>query len=142
MLKAATVARRHRTRLAARDVVEPYNDEIYKIMAQAGDRARVVIDKAEREIAATFEQLLKKHDIHASFEVYYERDYEEMAYWKMKGSLLIPPELDDEEADDLLEEVGISFTGYKTTVNRGRYSRSAPRKWEVSNVGLGSATWS
>jgi hypothetical protein len=114
--------------------------ELGKIVSKASEplqearkRARAELKNTGR-IEAALERELEKRGIETiEIQISYHQEYD-LANWYLDAKFLVPPELDDEEAEEVFETViennhGLDFT-------TGKYTRKAPRKWEISNTKL------
>lgn len=97
----------------------------------AHDQATAVIARLEKELGDLFRAAMRGSGIEVETVRFWHDRRWDLADWFMSASLVITPELDDDEASEVIEDrTGILLRG-TDSITRGGYSRHRPRVWVV-----------
>jgi hypothetical protein len=118
------------------------NSALEGLLSKAESKASDIKSNAHKAISSTqdqagqaatkmFRDALSRAGIEVKEARVFHWSYYDVAAWRLNAKLLIPGELDDDEAEDLIEKVTgfVVGSGHKSKVTRGRYSRTAMREW-------------
>lgn len=136
-ISPARVAARHVKTASVEKYLDSLAGEAVRVRKEAHEESVKILENT-RAAEHFSEVYLRRRGITVeSIKIEYETVRHDQAWWVLTGSFLIDPSMDDEDAEEIIEELGGYFRNHP---RKDPYSSKRPRRWKIEGDGYSLAS--